>query len=74
MRKNLLKQNKYILKNLLFVAKTKNSGVGVIASYAVVLTYLYILTDIFILIAYRMGSFYRHNETLFHFFVIVKII
>ena len=74
MRKKSFKTKYIYLKKSIFVAEIKNSGVGVIASYSVGFTYLYILTDIFILIPYKMGSFYRHNETLFHFFVIVKII
>ena len=54
------------------MVKTKNSGE--IVSYSVGFYIFIYFKRYFILIPYSMGSFLRYNETLFHFFVIFKII
>ena len=62
-------------KNLFFVAKTKKSGVVMIASSSVgFYVFIYILyKNIFILISYSMASFLGYNETtLFQFFGNIK--
>ena len=65
----------YIFKNIyFFVAKTKKSGLGVIASYSDGF-YIFLYFKIyFILKPYSMGSYLKYNRTLFQVFVIIKII